>query len=86
VADPVLDNQIIRWRGVLIFLQAIIGAFLLVAALAWISGNEESGLKIALYGFMISLVALQSLYFFLPQFQAITVTLIQNIIILIPRL
>jgi hypothetical protein len=68
---------------VLIFLQAIIGAFLLVAALAWISGNEESGLEFAVFGFVISLVALQSLYFFLSQFQAITATLIQFIILLI---
>ncbi len=83
VANPALEDQIVRWRTVLIFLQATIGAMLFVGVKAWLTGNEERGLKFAVIGFVISLVALQSLYFFFSQFQAITVTLIQFVILLI---
>ncbi|MGB5933652.1 MAG: hypothetical protein WBH57_11375 [Anaerolineae bacterium] len=50
---------------------------MIVAVLAWLTGNEERGLKSAVSGFLLSLVALQLLYFYLSQFSAITSTLLQ---------
>ena len=74
---PTLDSQIVEWRGVLIAIQVVIGGLMFVAVLAWLTGNEERGLQFAVYGFLLSLVALQSLYFYLSQFAAITATLLQ---------
>jgi presenilin-like A22 family membrane protease len=39
--------------------------------------REDLGLKLAISGFLLSLVALQTLYFYLSQFSAITATLLQ---------
>jgi presenilin-like A22 family membrane protease len=50
---------------------------MVVALLAWLTKNEERGLNFAVGGFLLSLVALQSLYFYLSQFSAITATLLQ---------
>jgi hypothetical protein len=83
VRNPVLDDQIVRWHTVLIVLQAVIGSLLAIAAAAWFGGREERGLNFAIAGFLFSLVALQPLYFFLSQFQAITFNLIQFIVVLI---
>jgi hypothetical protein len=82
VANPSLDDQIIQWREALIIIQAVIGVILLVALISWLREDEERGLKFAVFAFVISLVALQSLYFFLSQFQAITNTLLQFLILL----
>jgi len=74
---PSLDRQVVQWRGVLIAIQAVVGGLMIVAAYAWLTGNEERGLNFAVYAFLLSLVALQTLYFYLSQFAAITATLLQ---------
>jgi hypothetical protein len=80
---PSLESDIVQFRGALIAIQAIIGALMIVAAVAWFSGRENTGLRFAIIGFLLSLVALQTLYFYLSQFQAITVTLLQLLLLLI---
>jgi hypothetical protein len=72
-----LDSQVVQWRGPLIVIQALIGGLMIVAVLAWLTRNEDLGLKFAISGFLLSLVALQTLYFYLSQFSAITATLLQ---------
>jgi len=72
-----LDSQVVQWRGPLIVIQAMIGGLMIVAVLAWLARNEERGLRLGISGFLLSLVALQTLYFYLSQFSAITVTLLQ---------
>jgi hypothetical protein len=72
-----LDSQVVQWRGPLIVIQALIGGLMIVAVLAWLTRNEDLGLKFAIGGFLLSLVALQTLYFYLSQFSAITATLLQ---------
>ena len=72
-----LDSQVVEWRGPLIVIQAMIGGLMILAVLAWLTGNEERGLRFAVSGFLLSLVALQTLYFYLSQFSAITATLLQ---------
>lgn len=72
-----LDSQVVQWRGPLIAIQVVIGGLMIVAVLAWLTGNEERSLRFAVSGFLLSLVALQSLYFYLSQFSAITSTLLQ---------
>jgi hypothetical protein len=74
---PSLDPQIVQWRNVLIAIQVVIGGLMIVALLAWLTRNEERGLRFAVYGFLLSLVALQLLYFYLSQFSALTATLLQ---------
>jgi hypothetical protein len=74
---PTLNSQVVQWRGALIVIQVAIGGLMIVAVLAWLTGNEERGLKFAVSGFLLSLVALQTLYFYLSQFSAITATLLQ---------
>jgi hypothetical protein len=72
-----LDRQVVQWRGPLIGIQAVIGGLMVIAALAWLAKHEERGLQFAVGGFLLSLVALQSLYFYISQFSAITATLLQ---------
>jgi hypothetical protein len=72
-----LDSQVVQWRGALIATQTTIGALMIVAVLLWLTRNEDRGLKFAVLGFLLSLVALQTLYFYLSQFSAITATLLQ---------
>jgi hypothetical protein len=74
---PTLDSQVVQWRGALIVTQTMVGALMIVAVLLWLTRNEERGLKFAVIGFLLSLVALQTLYFYLSQFSAITATLLQ---------
>jgi hypothetical protein len=74
---PSLDRQVVDWRGALLAIQALVGALMIIATYAWLTGSEERGLNLAVYGFLLSLVALQSLYFYLSQFAAITSTLLQ---------
>jgi hypothetical protein len=80
---PTLESQIVQWRGPLIAIQALVGVSMIVAAASWLSGEERRGLKFAVSGFLLSLIAVQSLYFYLSQFQAITVTLLQFTFLLI---
>ena len=72
-----LNNQVVQWRGVLIVIQVAVSGFMIVAVHAWLTRNEERGLKFGVWGFLLSLVALQTLYFYLSQFSAITSTLLQ---------
>jgi hypothetical protein len=80
---PSLDSQVVQWRGALILIQIMVGGLMLVAIFAWLARREERGLKFAVFGFLLSLVALQTLYFYLSQFSAITATLIQVACLLI---
>lgn len=75
--NPTIDIQVLQWRNVLIGIQVLIGIMMVIALLVWLAGKEESGLKFAVGGFLLSLVALQTLYFYISQFSAITVTLLQ---------
>jgi hypothetical protein len=72
-----LDNQVVQWRGPLIAIQALVGVLMIVAVVAWFVGKEALGLKLSVSGFLLSLVALQTLYFYLSQFSAVTATLLQ---------
>ena len=72
-----LDSHIVQWRVPLIAIQSAVGALMIVAVIAWLRRNEERGLTFAVNGFLLSLVALQLLYFYLTQFAAISATLIQ---------
>jgi hypothetical protein len=78
-----LDSQVVQWRVPLMVIQALVGVLMAVALLAWLAGKEELGLKLAISGFLLSLVALQTLYFYLSQFSAITATLIQLALLLV---
>jgi hypothetical protein len=80
---PNLDSQVVQWRNALIVIQVAIGGLMIFALLAWLTGNEERGLKFAVTGFLLSLVALQTVYFYLSQFSAITATLLQLTFLLI---
>jgi len=80
---PTLNFQVVQWRGALIGIQVSIGVLMILALIVWLTGNEERGLRFAVIGFLLSLVALQTLYFYLSQFAAITATLLQLILLLI---
>jgi len=72
-----IDSQVLQWSGALIGLQIAIGILMLIALYAWVARKEERGLNFAVGGFLLSLVALQTLYFYISQFSAITATLLQ---------
>jgi hypothetical protein len=72
-----IEPQVLQWRVPLIGIQVAVGIFMVVAVFFWLSKREEQGLKFGVSGFLISLVALQLLYFYLSQFSAITATLLQ---------
>ncbi|MGB7095774.1 MAG: hypothetical protein WBD62_14120, partial [Anaerolineales bacterium] len=78
-----IDSQVVQWRGALIVIQLVIGALMILAVIAWHTGSEERGLQFAVFGFLLSLIALQTLYFYISQFSALTTTLIQFILLLI---
>jgi hypothetical protein len=81
--SPNLDPQVIQWRTPLIGIQVVVGILMVLAALFWLIQKEELGLKIGVSGFLISLVALQLLYFYLSQFSALTATLFQLAFLLV---
>jgi hypothetical protein len=72
-----LDSQVVQWRNPLLVIQALVGALTIAALIFWLTGNEGRGLQFATYGFLLSLVALQTLYFYLSQFSALSATLVQ---------
>ncbi|UCD42379.1 MAG: hypothetical protein JSV69_01795, partial [Chloroflexota bacterium] len=80
---PNLDLQVSQWKIPLIIIQALIGVLMIFALIAWLSGREKTGLNFVVVGFLLSLVALQTLYFYLSQFSALTTTLIQFTFLLI---
>ena len=49
----------------------------------WKDSTWDLGLKLAISGFLLSLVAFQTLYFYLSQFSAITATLLQLAFLLV---
>lgn len=75
--DANLNIQVLQWRSALIVIQVAVSCLMIAALQAWLSKNEERGLKFGIWGFLLSLVALQTLYFYLSQFSAITSTLVQ---------
>lgn len=72
-----LNPQVLQWRDALIGIQSAVGVLILIASIAWFSRNEETGLKFAILGFLLSLVALQMYYFYISQFSATVTTLVQ---------
>ena len=78
-----LDSQILQWRDALIVIQVMIGILMIAALIAWLTRNEELGLNLAISGFLLSLVSLQTLYFYLSQFSALTTTLLQLVFLLV---
>jgi hypothetical protein len=72
-----LSSQVVQWRGVLTAFQGVIGGTMLLALTVWLVRSETWGLKLAAGGFLVSLVVLQTLYFYISQFSAITATLLQ---------
>jgi hypothetical protein len=78
-----LDPQVLQWRVPLIVIQVVVGILMVVAAILWLIQREELALKFGISGFLISLVALQLLYFYISQFLAITMTLLQLAILLV---
>ena len=50
---------------------------MVVATFFWLRKREELGVKFGVSGFLISLVALQLLYFYISQFAAVSATLVQ---------
>jgi len=77
IGVPDIDPTITQWRTLLLGIQTVIGVFMVTAAWFWLSGREEPGLRFAMIGLLFSLIALQTLYFYITQFSAITATLLQ---------
>jgi hypothetical protein len=82
-AGPNIDPQVLQWRTPLIVVQIAVGILLVIATFFWLIKKEELGLKFGVIGFLLSLVALQLLYFYISQFLAITMTLLQVAILLV---
>lgn len=78
-----LSSQLLQWRNPLLVIQVLIGGLMILGLFFWFMGNENRGLNFAIGGFLLSLVALQTLYFYLSQFSAITSTLLQVSILLV---
>jgi len=78
-----LDPKVIQWRGLLMGIQIVVGILIIIAALFWLTKQEELGMNFGVSGFLISLVALQLLYFYISQFFAITATLLQLAILFV---
>jgi peptidoglycan/LPS O-acetylase OafA/YrhL len=77
VEVPTLDSQVVQWRVPLVAIQVATGVLMDVAAVAWFSRDEERGVRLAIGGLLLALVALQLVFFYLSQFSAITATLPQ---------
>ncbi len=78
-----LASQVVQWREPLIVIQAPVGTLMVVAIVAWLAQKQELGLRLAVSGFLLSLVALQTLYFYLSQFSALASTLPQLLFLLV---
>ena len=72
-----LNQQVLQWRDMLIGIQSVVGVLMLIAVIAWFMSKEETGLKFAILGILLSLVALQMYYFYISQFSATVTTLVQ---------
>lgn len=71
------------WLGVLIFIDLMLSALSLIAVASWFRGNETLGVRVAIFGALGSLVALQPLLFYLVQFAAVISTLLLFVFLLI---
>jgi hypothetical protein len=78
-----IDPQVLQWRIPLIVVQVVVGILMVVATIFWLTQKEELGQKFGVSGFLISLVALQLLYFYLSQLTALTATMLQLAILLV---
>jgi hypothetical protein len=78
-----LDAEVLQWRWVLIGIQSVVGGLMITAVYYWWTGYEERGLRYAIWGVLLSLVALQLLYFYISQLLAITSTMLQFTFLLI---
>ena len=76
-----LDSQVMQWRRPLILVQLVVSAMMTAAVITWLQRKEARGLAFAIGSFLLSLVVLQLLYFYLSQFSAITITLVQLLIL-----
>lgn len=72
-----LDPQVLQWRVPLILFQVIVGILIVIAAILWLLQREDHALIFGIGGFLISLIALQLLYFYISPFLAITLTLLE---------
>ena len=72
-----IDPEVLEWRNLLIMIQIAVGALMVSAFLSWYGKKEEQGIQLAVSGILLSLVALQTLYFYLSQYSAVTATAIQ---------
>lgn len=72
-----IDPKVLEWRYPLIMIQVGVGTLMISAFISWYSKKEERGVKLAVSGILLSLVALQTLYFYLSQYSAVTATLVQ---------
>ena len=80
---PNLDPDVVRVRIPLMGIQVVVGVLMSVAIWYWYKKDEEQGLKFGVSGFLLSLIALQTIYFYITQFSAITSTLLQLAFLLI---
>ena len=80
---PTLDSKILQWRNPLLIIQAVVGVLMVAALILWLMREEGRGLQFGANGFLLSLVALQTLYFYLSQFSALSATLVQVAFLLI---
>jgi hypothetical protein len=78
-----LDPQVLPWRIPLVVIQIAVGILMVLGTFFWLKRKEELGLKYGVSGFLISLIALQLLYFYISQFMAIIITLLQLAILLV---
>jgi hypothetical protein len=77
IENPNLHPQVIQWKIPLIGIQVVIGTLLVLALRFWFTNNDEIGLKFSIASLLLSLVALQTFYFYITQFSAIAATLLQ---------
>jgi len=78
-----LDTEILQWRWVLIGIQSIVGGLMITAVYYWLKGYEERGLKFAIWSVLLSLVAMQLLYFYISQLLAMTSTVLQFALLMV---
>lgn len=72
-----INPKVLEWRNPLIVIQIGVGALLVRAFVAWSRKKDGQGIKLAVSGLLLSLVALQTLYFYLSQYSAVTAMLVQ---------
>lgn len=74
---PSIGTLVLQWRIALLVIQSAVGILMVAALIAWLMNREAVGIKLSVSGFLLSLVALQTLYFYITQFSAITAAILQ---------